>query len=107
MMDLETEEVVAGRFRCYQYQKLVPSDGKGCEARLRGRWLKRANGRFKGLRISRSRKLTFRASSVYVFASRMARIYREITSRMNVDAICPAIVFSTQWGLPALSHIPR
>ncbi|OWM72354.1 hypothetical protein CDL15_Pgr018239 [Punica granatum] len=98
------QEIVAGRLRHCQYQKLMCSDDKGSEVRQRGRWVKRANGRLKGIRISRSRKLTLRAFSMYLFPSRIARIYSGIVSRMNVDGICPAIVFSTHWGLPVLSH---
>lgn len=64
------------------------------------------NGRLKGLRLLQSRKLIWKPFSVNLILSRrIARIYADIVKGMKkMDEICPAIVFSCQWGLPILSH---
>ncbi|KAJ9186081.1 hypothetical protein P3X46_005623 [Hevea brasiliensis] len=62
------------------------------------------NGGLKGLRLSRSRKLTFKALSVMVLPSRIVRMYADIISRIKMDDLYPNIIFSTQWGLPILFH---
>ncbi|KAL3725725.1 hypothetical protein ACJRO7_030710 [Eucalyptus globulus] len=95
------QDTGTGRFR-YQYEKLTSIDEK--TTRPRGRWVRSVNGKLKALRLSRSRKLTLRAFSLITMPSKIARIYRDITNRMNLDGICPAITFSSQWGLPVLSH---
>ncbi|KAI6695479.1 hypothetical protein NL676_023189 [Syzygium grande] len=95
------QDIGAGRFR-YQYEKLINVDEK--TTRPRGRWVRNVNGKLKALRLSRSRKLTLRAFSLIALPSKMARIYRDIVNRMNLDGIYPAITFSSQWGLPVLSH---
>lgn len=61
-------------------------------------------GRFKGLRLSHSRKLNWKAFSEVSLPRKIARLYGEIVKRMKMEEICPAIVFSCQWGLPVLSH---
>ncbi|KAI3439365.1 uncharacterized protein J3R85_004779 [Psidium guajava] len=95
------QDIGAGRFR-HQYEKLINVDEK--TTRPRGRWVRNVNGKLRALRLSRSRKLTLRAVSLIVLPGKIARIYRDIASRMNLDGICPVITFSSQWGLPVLSH---
>lgn len=70
----------------------------------RRHWVKKMNGRLKGLRLSRSRRLTLKVFSVVVLSSRIGRIYTKVVNRMKIEGGCPAIIFSTQWGLPVLSH---
>ncbi|KAL3538408.1 hypothetical protein ACH5RR_001774 [Cinchona calisaya] len=65
---------------------------------------KKLNRRFKGLRLSRSRKLNWKPFTLVVLPRRIAAIYAAIVKRMKMDDLCPAIVFSCQWGLPVLSH---
>ncbi|EEF50051.1 conserved hypothetical protein [Ricinus communis] len=63
------------------------------------------NGRLKGIRLPRSRKFTFKALSVMVLPSRIARVYADTISRIKMmDDLYPNIIFSTQLGLPVLSH---
>ncbi|XVF56885.1 hypothetical protein PTKIN_Ptkin06aG0156300 [Pterospermum kingtungense] len=78
-----------------RYEKLRNDPNK---ERPRKRWVKKMRGGLKGLRLSRSRKLSLKIFSI-------ARIYIDIVDRMKMDAgICPNIMFSTHWGLPTLSH---
>jgi hypothetical protein len=91
-----------GRHLRCRYKKLNNADEK--VARPRRCWVQKRNGRLKGLRLSRSRKLILKAFSVMVLPIRIARFYADIANRMN-DSVCPAIVFPTQWGLPVVSHL--
>nr|KYP71693.1 hypothetical protein KK1_010962 [Cajanus cajan] len=76
------------------YEKLTSSrDGRRC-------WVKCVNGRLRGLRLSRCRKVSLGV----VLSSRIVRVYSEVVNRMNMQNMYPAIVLSTQWGLPVLSH---
>ncbi|BFG36687.1 hypothetical protein CerSpe_229610 [Prunus speciosa] len=90
-----------GRLGC-QYEKLTKRNEK--VGRPGRHWVKKMNGRLKGLRLSRSRKLTLKIFSAVVWPSRFARICSDIVNRMKVDGAYPSIIFSTQWGLPVLSH---
>ncbi|XVE63190.1 hypothetical protein DITRI_Ditri06bG0180400 [Diplodiscus trichospermus] len=79
-----------------RYEKLRNDPNK--VARPSRRWVKNMSGGLKGLRLSRSRKLSLKIFSI-------ARIYADIVGRMMMDAgLCPNIIFSTRWGLPTLSH---
>ncbi|WCJ26805.1 hypothetical protein M5689_008595 [Euphorbia peplus] len=69
-------------------------------------WLKKINGGIKGIRLSSSKKLSL---TVLIFGSRISKIYGEIVSRIKEmyledDIYFPRIIFSTQLGLPVLSH---
>ncbi|KAK9291707.1 hypothetical protein L1049_019656 [Liquidambar formosana] len=92
--------VVGGHLRS-RYEKLSSADEKA--VRPRRRWVKKMNGRLRGLRLARSRKLTLKAFSV-ILLPRIAKIYADIVNRMKTEGICPAIIFSSHWGLPVLSH---
>lgn len=95
-------ELAEGRPR-NGYERLTAADHVKA-ARPRRSWVKKMNGRLKGLRISRSRKLTLKGLSVVVFPRRVVRIYSDMVNRMMMDCMCPSIVFSSQWGFPVLSH---
>ncbi|KAB1199977.1 hypothetical protein CJ030_MR0G008822 [Morella rubra] len=95
------QDLVGGRLK-WRYKKLTNTDEK--VARPRRRWVQKMNGRLKGLRLTRPRKLTLKAFSMMVLQIRIARIYADIANRMNTDGVCPAIIFPNQWGLPVLSH---
>ncbi|KAJ7973183.1 tRNA-specific 2-thiouridylase [Quillaja saponaria] len=85
------------------YGRLTSSDEK--LARPRRGWVKTMNGRLRGLRLSRSRKLSLKAFSVILLPSRISRIYNDIANRiMKMEGVYPSIVFPTQLGLPVLSH---
>ncbi|KAG8363338.1 hypothetical protein BUALT_Bualt19G0012000 [Buddleja alternifolia] len=83
----------------------MSSDEKGVKAR--GFMMKRGNGRVKGLKLSRTRKLNWKPFSMFFVLSRkIGKMYGDFVKKlMKMDELaCPAIVFSTQWGLPVLSH---
>ncbi|XP_052205636.1 uncharacterized protein LOC127810288 [Diospyros lotus] len=85
------------------YKKLTSSDGK--MARPRRPWLRKVNGKFTGFRLARSRKLNWKAVSLVSLPRvKIAEMYANALNRMKMDDICPAIIFSGQWGLPVLSH---
>ncbi|GLT45385.1 hypothetical protein SLA2020_192190 [Shorea laevis] len=92
---------VPDTMRGLRYEKLKHSDETTNVGRPRKHWVKKMKG---GIRLSRSRKLIFKAFSMVVLAGRVARVYADIIDRMKMDGLCPSIIFSTQWGLPVLSH---
>ncbi|KAG6663070.1 hypothetical protein CIPAW_02G000600 [Carya illinoinensis] len=97
------EDFVGGRLRCYK--KLTNyAEVKGAVARPRRRWVQKMNGGLKGFRVSRPRKLTLKGFSMMLLPAGFAKIYAHIANRMNIDGVCPAIIFPTQWGFPILSH---
>lgn len=96
MLHMGMQYLATKRMR-YGYEKLrSPSQrmmrvGKRC-------WVKSVNGRLRGLRLSRSRKLSFGI----LLSRRIVRICTEFVDRfMNMEN---NIVLTAQWGLPVLSH---
>ncbi|KAJ6883219.1 transmembrane protein 184B-like [Populus alba x Populus x berolinensis] len=107
-------EAVAGMRSRFRYEKLGNDEDQYHEklmARPRRRhcWVKKMNGRVKGLRLSRSRKLTFKALSVILMpspSSRIAKVYAHIIDRIKIMDdlnLYPNIILSTRWGLPVRS----
>ncbi|KAK2634678.1 hypothetical protein Ddye_029470 [Dipteronia dyeriana] len=102
-------DILGDRRVRHRYEKLT-GDHEEAAARPKSRrcWVKKMNGGLRGLRLSRSRKLTLKATLPGVMvlrASKIVRMYGDILERiMNVDGLCPNIVFTTQWGLPVLAH---
>ncbi|KAK7397061.1 hypothetical protein VNO78_18228 [Psophocarpus tetragonolobus] len=99
MLKMGWQYLASKRMRC-GYEKLTSSsekvvrDGRRC-------WVKCLNGRLRGLRLSRCRKLSL---GVLVLSSRIVRMYSQLVNTMiNMDNN-PAILLSSQWGLPVLSH---
>ncbi|KAL3651459.1 hypothetical protein CASFOL_004461 [Castilleja foliolosa] len=81
-----------------KYEKL------GHKKATKGRFLaKKLNGRVKGLKLSRSRKFNWKPFSITYVLSRKI-ISKICAGFVKMDDVYPAIVFSGQWGLPALSH---
>ncbi|KAH7835117.1 hypothetical protein Vadar_023018 [Vaccinium darrowii] len=98
------QDVVGGRWR-YRYEKLTSIDHEKAAARPKRRRAMKMNGKFRGIRLSRWRKLNWKAFSMFISPRRIAEMYGEIIKRMKMmDDICPALVFSGQWGLPVVSH---
>lgn len=86
-----------------RYEVLMSVDPK--LGRPRRRWSQKLNSRLKGFRVSRLRKLNWKAYSVVIWSKKIARIYAELVNRiLNIQGVCPGIIFSCQWGLPVLSH---
>ncbi|KAG6773016.1 hypothetical protein POTOM_020268 [Populus tomentosa] len=108
-MGFQANAVIPSRSR---YEKLINGGDQYHMARPRRwrYWVKKMNGGVKGLRLSRSRKLTFKALSAILMPSpnsRIARVYAHVSDRikmMDDMALYPNIIFSTHWGLPVLSH---
>ncbi|KAI3448409.1 hypothetical protein Pfo_005074, partial [Paulownia fortunei] len=102
MLQMDLQDATEGRWRG-RYEKLAGGDEKS--ARTRRFWLKKLNGRIKGLKLSRSRKLNWKPFSIsFILSRKIAKICADFVKRMKMDEACPAIVFSCQWGLPVLSH---
>ncbi|KAJ7977782.1 tRNA-specific 2-thiouridylase [Quillaja saponaria] len=102
MLQMGFQNLVGGGMRS-SYKRLTDSDEK--LARPRRGWVKNMNGRLKGLRLSRSRKLSLKSFSVILMPSRIARIYNDFASKMvKIEGVYPTLVFPTQLGLPVLSH---
>lgn len=87
------------------YEKLT-SDGSEKMRRVgrSGCWLKSVNGRLRGLRLSRSKKIYLGGFSTVLLSSRIVRIYTHVVNRINMENMYPAVVVPTQWGLPMVSH---
>ncbi|CAA2993470.1 Hypothetical predicted protein [Olea europaea subsp. europaea] len=100
-LNLLQMELFAGRQKA-RYQRLTSADEKS--ARPKKHWMKKTNGRVKGFRLSKCKKLNWKAFSVILIPKRISRVYFDIVKRMKLDEVCPAIIFSCQWGLPVLSH---
>ncbi|KAK3228983.1 hypothetical protein Dsin_000864 [Dipteronia sinensis] len=101
-------DILGDRRVRHRYKKLT-CDEAAARPKSRRCWVKKMNGGLRGLRLSRSRKLTLKATLPGVMvlrASKIVRImYGDILERiMNVDGLCPNIIFTTQWGLPVLAH---
>lgn len=92
--NLGTKRIRSGYEKLPSSDQKMVKDGKRC-------WVKSLNGRLRGIRLSRFRKVSLR---VVLSISRVVRIYSEFINRMNMENMYPAIVLPTQWGLPVLSH---
>ncbi|KAL3515820.1 hypothetical protein ACH5RR_022722 [Cinchona calisaya] len=93
-----------GRWTNTRYERLITSSDESL-AMTRRFCFKKLNGRFKGLRLSRSRKLNWKPFlSLVVIPRRIAAVYDAIVKRLKMDDLCPGIVFSCPWGLPVFSH---
>ncbi|KAI3445507.1 hypothetical protein Pfo_002172 [Paulownia fortunei] len=96
------QDSTEGRWRG-RYERLNSSDEKAI--RTRRLWIKKVHGRVKGLKLSRSSKLNWKPfSMMFILSRKIAKIYAGFVKRMKMDEACPAIIFSSQWGLPVLSH---
>ncbi|QHO45197.1 hypothetical protein HN51_014795 [Arachis hypogaea] len=65
-------------------------------------WVKFVNGRLRGIRLSRSKRLSLKAFTI----SKIMRMYNDVVNRMNLQQVLgnAAVVIPTQWGLPVISH---
>ncbi|KAF5952073.1 hypothetical protein HYC85_010017 [Camellia sinensis] len=64
------------------------------QPRPRRRWVTKMNGKLRGLRLSRSRRVNWKAFSIVILPRKITDMYADIVSRMKMDDICPTIVFS-------------
>nr|XP_043625431.1 uncharacterized protein LOC122596847 [Erigeron canadensis] len=71
----------------------------------KGGTMKKVNRRFKGFRLMTSRKLKWRSFWMAMMPIRRTlSICCDMLNRLKVDGSYPAIVFTSQWGLPVLAH---
>ncbi|KAL1802174.1 hypothetical protein ACET3Z_030821 [Daucus carota] len=63
-----------------RYEVLMSVDPK--LGRPRRRWSQKLNSRLKGFRVSRLRKLNWKAYSVVIWSKKIARIYAELVNRI-------------------------
>ena len=88
-----------------RYEKLSNHVDEKAAKQGRCFWVKKTNGRLRGIRLSRSRKLTLKVFSVVLFTNRIVKMYNEVVKRMSLDhGEYPNMIFTTHWGLPVLSH---
>ncbi|MQL96133.1 hypothetical protein Taro_028802 [Colocasia esculenta] len=107
-VNMGLQGMVRGRSRCRRYQRLQDDeDVEKAAARPRRRWARKsADGKVLGFRVSSSKKrLTWRGFSLLLLPRRLCHMYAEVlTDIMALEGVHPTIVFSSQWGLPVLSH---
>lgn len=75
---------------------------RACKAA--GRWRTTVTGGGKRLRLMRLLFLLPAARRVAALVAELVRRLAMAASAVDAAADCPAIVFSSQWGLPVLSH---
>ncbi|KAL0364912.1 UNVERIFIED_CONTAM: hypothetical protein Sangu_0588800 [Sesamum angustifolium] len=99
MLQTEFQESGGGRWRG-RYERLYDSNEERT-VRTRRFLMRRVDGRVKGVKLSRARKLNWKPFSImFVLSRKIAGFVR----RLKMDDACPAIIFSCQWGLPVISH---
>ncbi|KAL0738662.1 hypothetical protein Bca4012_014872 [Brassica carinata] len=92
---------ILGKYRsrssCH-YQKLSHHKEK---VTLRHNSGKKLEGRSKGFRLNRPRRLVLKA---LVLPRRIFSIYARITDKMNIEGFYPNLVLSSHWGFPVVSE---
>ncbi|KAG1367612.1 hypothetical protein COCNU_14G000800 [Cocos nucifera] len=94
------------------FQDIVTGCPGGCYQRLDQqhdeavrsgrRWLRNLNGKMVALR---SKKIKWRCFPSMGAARRIAELYAGIAETAKLDeVVTPAIILSSQWGLPVFSH---
>lgn len=89
------------------YERLTTSDAADKKAARPKRccWLRRMKGRFRGFRVTSTRRLNWKAISIVIMPKRISGMYGDIVKRMVTDGAYPAnILLSCQWGFPMLSY---
>lgn len=81
-----------------RYERLASCNKKAARPILC--WLKKINGRLGGLRLSRSRKLSWKPFFVPLrLSKKIARIFDKFVKQIKMDEAYRATTFSCQWGL--------
>ncbi|ESQ32174.1 hypothetical protein EUTSA_v10005177mg [Eutrema salsugineum] len=80
-----------------RYQKLSHHYEKVKTRTIRHNWRKKIEGRSKGLRLNRPRRLVLKA---LVLPRRIFSIYTQITNKMNREGFYPNLILSSHWGFP-------
>uniref|UniRef100_A0A1J3J1Q3 Uncharacterized protein n=3 Tax=Noccaea caerulescens TaxID=107243 RepID=A0A1J3J1Q3_NOCCA len=91
---------IIGKYRSRsscRYQKLSHHYEKITTRATRHNWGKKLDGRSKGFRLNRSRRLVLKA---LVLPRRILSIYARITDKMNREGFYPNLTLSSHWGFP-------
>lgn len=91
---------IIGKYRSRsscQYQKLSHHYEKVTTRTIRHKWGKKLEGRSKGFRLNRPRRLVLKA---LVLPRRILSIYARITDKMNREGLYPNLILSSHWGFP-------
>ncbi|KAL1212735.1 hypothetical protein V5N11_021289 [Cardamine amara subsp. amara] len=92
---------IIGKYRSrspLRYQKLSQHYEKVTTTRTKRHNLgKKLEGRSKGFRLNRSRRLVLKA---LVLPRRILSIYARITDKMNREGLYPNLILSSHWGFP-------
>ncbi|KAK7269502.1 hypothetical protein RIF29_22233 [Crotalaria pallida] len=103
-MQMLMQYLASRRMRSCGYVRLTSADQKMARPGRRC-WVKAMNGRLRGLRLSRSRKLSVRAFSAMLLPSRIVvGMYNDFVNQISLENMSSAIVLSSQFGLPVISH---
>ncbi|KAL9229481.1 hypothetical protein vseg_004943 [Gypsophila vaccaria] len=100
----------------HRYQKLITEENHGNNnnnkktnnvSRVRRRcfWVKKTNGKMlKGVKMSKPKRVNWKAYSLIVFPRKIARIYREVVKKL-IELNCGSnLILTSTWGIPVLSH---
>lgn len=70
----------------------------------RKQWQKSLRKKVRGMKLTRSRKLSWKAISLIMVPRKIRSMYREILNALSLEGGWINAPFITSWGLPALSH---
>ncbi|KAH0451246.1 hypothetical protein IEQ34_018545 [Dendrobium chrysotoxum] len=74
-------------------------------ARPRGRWLRRIDGKVFGLRLNWCRRFKWRCFSSVLMPRKVADLCSEMKEKVKQNAVLvPTIFFASQWGISILSN---
>ncbi|XP_022547382.2 uncharacterized protein LOC103837131 [Brassica rapa] len=91
---------ITGKYRSRsscRYQKLGHHYEKATTRTIRHNWGKKIEGRSKGFRLNRPRRLVLKA---LVLPRRISSIYARITDKMNMEGFYSNLVLFSHWGFP-------
>ncbi|GAB2279717.1 hypothetical protein Dimus_014357 [Dionaea muscipula] len=86
------------------YSRLSNPDDLKESCRPRRQWVKRTRKRTGGIKLSRCRKLSWKAISWTMLPRRIGRICADIVNVLSLEGGRVNIPSITNWGLPVLSH---
>ncbi|GMH06690.1 hypothetical protein Nepgr_008530 [Nepenthes gracilis] len=70
----------------------------------RRRWTKKMRRSLRGVKLWRCRKVNWRTFSIVMLPRRIGRVYADMMKFLEMEGVWPNLIFSTNWGLPVLSH---
>ncbi|KAG2278539.1 uncharacterized protein LOC111210111 [Brassica napus] len=91
---------ITGKYRSRssrRYQKLGHHYEKATTRTIRHNWGKKIEGRSKGFRLNRPRKLVLNA---LVLPRRISSIYSRVKDKLNKEGFCSNLILFSHWGFP-------